>query len=64
MADTPTPPTWAAVQQEKSSGGKGLECRRCGCRHFLVDHTRTLPGAIMRHRICRNCGAKRTTYER
>lgn len=44
---------------------RGLECQRCGCRHFRVVYTR--PGAggrIVRRRECRYCGRRVTTIER
>ena len=34
----------------------GLECRKCGCRHFRVLHTRPVANSILRERECRNCG--------
>lgn len=43
---------------------RGLECRRCGCRHFFVDHTRRTSGLIVRYRRCRHCGQRMTTCER
>jgi hypothetical protein len=42
----------------------GLECRKCGCRHFVVDHTRKISGMIVRYRRCRHCGQRMTTAER
>ena len=42
----------------------GLECRRCGCRHFYVVYTRRGPGgSLVRRRECRNCGQRMTTIE-
>ena len=44
---------------------KGIECGRCGCRHFYVVYTR--PGAnnsIVRRRECRHCGRRLTTVEK
>ncbi len=43
---------------------QGLECRKCGCRHFYVDHTRRVMHKIVRYRRCRHCGARMTTCER
>jgi len=44
---------------------RGLECPKCGCRHFRVLHTRSVtPSRIRRRRECRNCGRRVTTYER
>ncbi|MEW6199156.1 MAG: hypothetical protein AB1601_10920 [Planctomycetota bacterium] len=43
---------------------RGLECRKCGCRHFFVDHTRRANGMIVRYRRCRHCGQRMTTCER
>ena len=42
----------------------GLECRKCGCRHFLVIYTRrAFGGRIVRRRECRHCGKRMTTLE-
>jgi len=42
----------------------GLECRRCGCRHFYVIYTRRGPGgSLVRRRECRHCGQRMTTLE-
>jgi hypothetical protein len=44
---------------------RGLECRRCGCRHFEVVYTRPCPGGrILRRRECRHCGKRIVTWER
>lgn len=44
---------------------RGLECRRCGCKHFRVIYTRpTWGGRIQRRRECRHCGKRITTWER
>jgi len=61
--------TGAAINQRKSwppnAGAVGLECRRCGCRHFYVIYTRRGPGSsLVRRRECRNCGKRITTVER
>jgi hypothetical protein len=42
----------------------GLRCRRCGHDQFRVRYTRRKPGAVMRRRECRKCGARITTKER
>lgn len=42
----------------------GLECRKCGCRHFYVIRTSKRDHKIVRVRECRHCGAKITTFER
>ena len=45
--------------------GKGLVCRRCGCRHFRTVYTRRRAGGtILRRRECRHCGLRITTIER
>lgn len=44
--------------------GRGLECRKCGCRQFYVDNTRKVNRMIIRYRRCRNCGQRMTTCER
>ncbi len=44
---------------------RGLECPRCGCRHFRVIYTRSAwGGRIVRRRECRHCGRRITTSER
>jgi hypothetical protein len=49
-----------AAAEEK----KGIECRRCGCRHFSTIYTRACVKGIRRRRECRHCGLRTTTYER
>lgn len=49
---------------KEQENGKGLACRRCGCRHFRVVYTR--PGShrrLIRRRECRHCGTRMTTWE-
>ncbi len=55
-----------ADRLEKSGNDdRGLECRKCGCRHFLVVYTRPRrDGCIVRRRECRYCGNRLTTWER
>jgi transcriptional regulator NrdR family protein len=44
---------------------RGLECRRCGCRHFSVIYTRRASGGrLIRRRECRYCGKRITTSEK
>jgi transcriptional regulator NrdR family protein len=43
---------------------RGIECPRCGCRHFYTTHTEPLrDGRIRRRKECRHCGRKIVTYE-
>lgn len=42
---------------------RGLECPRCGCRHFRVIYTQPRNGFILRRRECRHCGRRVTTRE-
>ena len=43
---------------------RGIECSRCGCRHFYTTHTEPLrDGRIRRRKECRHCGRKIVTYE-
>lgn len=52
-------------KQETTRAPRGLECPRCGCRHFRVIYTRAAwGGRIMRRRQCRHCGRRVTTSER
>jgi transcriptional regulator NrdR family protein len=49
---------------EKQEERRGIECPRCGCKHFRVLYTRrALGGRILRRRECRHCGRRVTTYE-
>jgi transcriptional regulator NrdR family protein len=41
----------------------GIECPKCGCRHFRVVYTRPQPKAIIRLRECRHCGRRLLTRE-
>jgi transcriptional regulator NrdR family protein len=43
---------------------RGIECPRCGCRHFYVVYTRPRDGQIVRRKECRHCGRRITTWER
>jgi len=56
---TSTRKSWPAAETSN-----GLECRKCGCRHFMVDHTRKVNRMIIRYRRCRHCGQRMTTCER
>jgi transcriptional regulator NrdR family protein len=50
--------------KEKQEAKRGLECRRCGCKHFSVIYTRKAPqGRVRRRKECRHCGRRITTYE-
>ena len=64
MADKPTL-TLRELQNraDAAQGGKGLECRKCGCKDFRVETTRRGENMIVRYRVCRYCGAKRQTLE-
>lgn len=45
--------------------GAGLECRRCGCKHFRVVYARrTANYGILRLRECRHCGRRISTVEK
>lgn len=41
----------------------GIECPRCGCRHFEVLKTFRYPKGIRRRKECRHCGRRVNTYE-
>jgi hypothetical protein len=50
--------------QAPTTGKRGIECPRCGCRHFYVVYTRPVKdGRILRRRECRHCGRRILTYE-
>ena len=54
-----------ACSLTSEAGRRGLECPRCGCRHFHVLYTRAaIGGRILRRRECRHCGRRLTTYEK
>ena len=63
MEGVPQRKVWPPLPEE-SGERLGLECRRCGCRHFFVDNTRKVSRMIIRYRRCRNCGQRVTTCER
>ena len=43
---------------------RGLECRKCGCKHFRVIYTRPAWGnRIVRRCECRHCARRLTTWE-
>ena len=48
---------------EFANRGRGLECRKCGCKDFRVITTRREENMIVRYRVCRHCGEKRQTLE-
>jgi len=54
----------ATPQPPENSDEKGIECPRCGCRHFYVVYTRPQAGKIIRRKECRHCGCRVTTFER
>ena len=41
----------------------GLECDRCGCRHFNTLDTRKRVDSIARIKECRHCGKRKRTIE-
>jgi len=52
------------MEGDKSDKQQGLVCRKCGCRHLVVDNTRRANRMVIRYRRCRHCGARMTTCER
>jgi transcriptional regulator NrdR family protein len=43
---------------------RGIECPKCGCRHFHTTHTEPLrDGRIRRRKLCRHCGRRVVTFE-
>jgi|GEM_PF-2055225 len=57
---------WPPLPDEGEWGGedRGMECRKCGCRHLIVYCTRQSVHMVVRYRRCRHCGQTMTTYER
>ena len=53
----------AAETARIESGGRGIACPQCGCRDLRVETTRRHDGMIVRYRVCRHCGGRRTTFE-
>ena len=42
-----------------SADRRGLECPKCGCKHFIVIYTRGAAGGkLIRRRECRHCGRR------
>ena len=54
----------ANLRENKPAALRGIECPRCGCRHFFVVYTRPQTGKIVRRKECRHCGHRITTFER
>jgi len=51
--------------KKKADEQRGIQCPKCGCRHFHVLYTRRAwGGRIVRRRECRHCGRRITTHER
>jgi Zn ribbon nucleic-acid-binding protein len=58
LSGAPAPPPAAPV------AGGGLECPKCGCRHFRTLHTwQRQAGFVLRRKACRHCGHRMTTRE-
>lgn len=57
------PPAGPAPESPAEPEFHGLECRHCGCRHFLTIWTRHELGRVRRLRECRHCGARYHTEE-
>ncbi len=56
--------TGEPAEAKRPEEKRGLECPRCGCRHFHVLYTRAVSGGrIRRRRECRYCGRRMTTHE-
>jgi len=52
------------AHEQKHTEQPGIECPRCGCRHFYVVYTRPRAGKSVRRKECRYCGRRITTSER
>lgn len=53
----------ADVPQRLPAEGGGIECRRCGCKHFETTKTERREKIIRRRRECRNCKLIVWTWE-
>jgi hypothetical protein len=62
MSDERTPLKLSELSGDRDE--RGLICKKCGCRHFNVKHTRPAPSSIMRERQCRHCGKVVWTREK
>ena len=51
-------------RKTKPADERGIECPRCGCRHFYVVYTRPRTGKIVRRKECRHCGHRIVTFEK
>lgn len=58
------PATKSLLDHATRADDGGLECPKCGCRHFRVIYTNRLPDAIERRRECRNCNYRVFTREK
>ena len=51
-------------QSNAEQAKRGIECPKCGCRHFHTTHTEPLrDGRIRRRKVCRHCNRKIVTFE-
>jgi len=61
---TESTPKPIPLEKKTAPEKRGIECPRCGCKHFTVIYTRPTEGLrIRRRRECRHCGRRITTYE-
>lgn len=52
------------TESHDDKSARGIECPKCGCRHFFTTHTEPLrDGRIRRRKICRHCGRRIVTFE-
>jgi len=50
--------------KDDNSTPRGIECPRCGCRHFETTNTEPMrDGRIRRRKRCRHCGHRIVTFE-
>lgn len=52
-----------ATESENVNESAGLECIKCGCRHFLTIRTIPRDKRIVRRKECRYCGWRTNTVE-
>ena len=46
-----------------TNDNRGLECPKCGCKHFEFSYSKDVPGARERVKRCRHCNTRILSIE-
>ncbi len=53
----------AETRRLQAAAQRGIECPQCGCRDMRVETTRRSDNMVVRYRVCRHCGQRKSTIE-